>query len=124
MAAVYSVVKLVPKGQVATYSQVATYVVSPRHGRAVGSALRHLPLQLTKEVPWHRVINAGGRISHRGDLERPRLQREKLLQEGVVIDSRERIDLLIFGWSGPPEDWCPSFPYPFPVKTKTERSHG
>ena len=112
MEAVYLVTRLIPPGQVATYSQVATYVSTPRHARAVGSALRHLPEELSREVPWQRVINAGGRISDRGDGDKLLIQKRMLMAEGIVFDSRNRINLILFGWRGPPRDWTPSFSYP------------
>lgn len=98
---VYRLTKLIPKGQVATYGQIATYVHSPRAARAVGTALRNLPRNRSVEVPWHRVINAAGKISHRGDVERPSLQMRKLQKEGVVFDQSGKTNLVIFGWSGP-----------------------
>lgn len=121
MEAVYAVVQLIPEGMVASYGQVATYVVSPRHSRAVGSALRHLGPLRGLEVPWQRVINAGGRISHRGDVDRPVLQRTLLEEEGVRFDRSGRVDLRLFGWTGPPDGWAPPFPYPFPIGAKTSR---
>jgi methylated-DNA-protein-cysteine methyltransferase-like protein len=105
--AVYTVTKLIPKGQVATYGQIATYVVSPRHARAVGTALKHLLRKRTREVPWQRVINASGRVSARGDIERPIVQERLLKKEGIVFDRSGKTNLAIFQWTGPGEDWEP-----------------
>jgi methylated-DNA-protein-cysteine methyltransferase-like protein len=69
---------------VATYGQVAALVGVPRGARAVGWALRALPSGNT--VPWHRVVGAGGRISHRAGAG-PELQRRKLRAEGVAFRS-------------------------------------
>jgi methylated-DNA-protein-cysteine methyltransferase related protein len=99
--AVYRITKMIPRGQVATYGQIATYVVSPRYARAVGTALRNLPRSRAKEVPWQRVINAGGRISARGDVERPTVQERLLKKEGIVFDRSGKTNLVIFGWAGP-----------------------
>lgn len=98
---VYEITKLIPRGQVATYGQIATYVASPRFARAVGTALRDLPRARSKEVPWQRVINAAGRISARGDVHRPTLQERLLNAEGVVFDRSGRTNLAHFGWAGP-----------------------
>ena len=49
-----------------------------------------------EETPWHRVINAQGRISGRGELMRAEVQRERLEAEGVEFDARERVDLKRF----------------------------
>ena len=115
MEAVYEVTRLIPRGRVASYGQVATYVISPRHARAVGAALRHLSVERAKTVPWQRVINANARISHRGDVERPIVQARLLAEEGVELDDTGKTDWSRFGWAGPPDDWEPSFPYPFPI---------
>lgn len=116
---VYELTMMIPKGQVATYGQIATYVVSPRYARHVGRALKELPTKRAKEVPWQRVINSSGRISARGEVERPVVQRRLLEKEGVVFDDTDRINLAVFGWTGPPPDWRP--PYADPVPTKTRR---
>jgi methylated-DNA-protein-cysteine methyltransferase-like protein len=48
-------------------------------------------------VPWHRVINAQGRISERPGSQR---QRPLLEAEGVVFDEKGRIDLDLYRWDG------------------------
>lgn len=120
--AVYAITAMIPRGQVATYAQIATYVVSPRHARAVGRALKNLDAKRAKIVPWQRVINAAGRISARGEVERPTRQRRLLEAEGVVFDASERVNLAIFGWAGPPATWRP--PYADPAPTKSTRRAG
>ena len=93
--AVYAMVRRIPEGQVATYGQIA-FFLGWRHGaRTVGWALR--ALKSGSNVPWHRVVNAQGKIS----LPDPERQRALLEAEGVVFDDRGRIDLARFGWSGP-----------------------
>lgn len=115
MEAVYAVTKMVPKGQVATYGQIATYVISPRYARAVGRALKLLAPE-RDDVPWQRVINSAGRISARGEVGRPILQEKLLKHEGVVFEPSGRVNLAVFGWSGPPEGWRPPFDEPKPAR--------
>lgn len=98
---------MIPRGQVASYGQVATYVSSPRHARAVGAALKLLPKSRAKEVPWQRVINASGRISAKGEVHRPILQERLLKAEGIVFDRTGKTSLAHFGWAGPPKGWVP-----------------
>ena len=98
--AVYALVRAVPRGRVVTYGQVAAILGQPRAARAVGTALYHLPPPLKRIVPWQRVVNAAGRISIRGDLMRPDLQRDLLESEGVVFRGA-RIDLRAYRWKGP-----------------------
>jgi methylated-DNA-protein-cysteine methyltransferase-like protein len=99
--AVYTAVRRIPPGRVVTYGQVAAMLGHPRAARAVGTALSRLPRHLSRVVPWQRVINAAGRISHKGDLFRPELQRTLLEKEGVRFSSNGQVDLKKYRWSGP-----------------------
>jgi methylated-DNA-protein-cysteine methyltransferase-like protein len=103
---VYRVVRRVPRGKVVTYGQVAAILGHPRAARAVGTALRQLPPVLQRTVPWQRVINAAGRISHRGDVFRPDRQRELLAAEGISFDRGGRVDLRRARWKGPTREWA------------------
>ena len=103
-ARVYSVVRQVPAGHVTTYGDVASVLGSPRVARHVGWALAALT---DNEVPWHRVINAQGRISYRGDVGRGAEQRRRLEAEGVTFDERERIDLAKYRWRYDPDETTP-----------------
>ena len=103
--AVYRLVRKVPRGKVVTYGQVAAILGHPRAARAVGQALRLLPRNLLGVVPWQRVINAAGSISHRGDVLRPDLQRELLEAEGLRFDRSGRVDLERLRWPGPQLEW-------------------
>lgn len=88
-ARVYAVVRTVPEGCVTTYGDVASALGSPRVARHVGWALSALT---DDSVPWHRVINAKGEISGRGDLGRADLQRHLLEAEGVTFRNH-KVDL-------------------------------
>jgi methylated-DNA-protein-cysteine methyltransferase-like protein len=94
-ARVFAVVRRIPAGAVATYGQIAAALGSPRVARHVGFALAAAD-HARPPIPWHRVVNAQGRISHRGDLARVELQLQMLAAEGVVLDARGRIDLAKF----------------------------
>jgi methylated-DNA-protein-cysteine methyltransferase-like protein len=83
-ARIHAVVRRVPRGRVATYGQVAALAGLPRHARLVGYALSTLPASMA--VPWHRVVNARGRISPRSDLlGHEDLQAQLLRREGVRL---------------------------------------
>ncbi len=90
---VYEVVMLVPRGAVTTYGDVATMLGSPRVARQVGWALAALDENRALEVPWHRVINAAGRVSFMGDAVRAGLQEARLREEGLVFSQSGRLDL-------------------------------
>jgi len=92
---IYKIVAAIPRGSVSTYGWVAERAGFPRHARLVGHALR--VLGSNRKVPWHRVINAQGRISFpRGSAPYTK-QRRRLEEEGVRF-VRGRIDLKRFGW--------------------------
>ncbi len=96
---VYGVVRQIPRGRVATYGLVGTILGSPRVARQVGFALAALDrLPDEPPVPWQRVINAKGMVSHRGDTMRAQRQVELLEREGVEFDDRGRVDLERFLW--------------------------
>jgi methylated-DNA-protein-cysteine methyltransferase-like protein len=99
---IYEVVCQVPAGRVATYGQIAAVVGPPCEARTVGYAMAapgRYPA--SRAVPWHRVINAQGGISTKGDR-----QRRLLEGEGVIFDANGRTDLKRFGWEGPDPDWA------------------
>jgi|GEM_PF-1693074 len=98
---VHALVKQIPKGQVATYAQVGTYLGSPRLARAVGNALRGLSASLAREVPWQRVIRSDGMVAGKGDARRPPKQVKLLRLEGVPVELGVPVPLELFGWAGP-----------------------
>jgi methylated-DNA-protein-cysteine methyltransferase-like protein len=94
-AAVYRLVRRVPRGAVVTYGQVASMLGAPRSARAVGGAMRRCP----DDVPWHRVVNAAGKISRRRHMGSMLTQRIRLEQEGVPL-RRGRVRLDRCRWEG------------------------
>jgi methylated-DNA-protein-cysteine methyltransferase-like protein len=88
---VWQIVHQIPKGQVATYGQIARLAGSPRHSRLIGRILSGLPPNT--RLPWHRVINSQGRItSPAKDLQQSRLEKE-----GVTLING-RVSLKVYGW--------------------------
>src|SRR3982750_1966220 len=94
----YAAIRRIPRGRVATYGQIAALAGLPRRARMVGQALRSTPDGV--EIPWHRVINAQGGISPRGDSIgwTEGYQRHLLEEEGVVFSRSGKVDLDRFGW--------------------------
>lgn len=92
---VYAIVRKIPRGKVATYGQIARMMGMPHGARTVGWAMRACP----QNVPWHRVVNAQGKISVR-DTEGFPLQRALLQAEGVRFSRAKIIDLKKYGWIG------------------------
>lgn len=98
---IYSLVRKIPKGKVATYGQIAELLHAPRSARIVGWALRSL--KPGSPVPWQRVINKAGMISIE-NMSTPKEQQAILLQqEGVEVteaDGNFWVDLKKYGWNG------------------------
>jgi methylated-DNA-protein-cysteine methyltransferase related protein len=99
-ARIYAVVRRIPSGRVTTYGNVARVAGLPGHARQVGYALAALPSGTT--VPWHRVINAQGRLSlERAGSSSGTTQRIRLVAEGIAVDASGRVSLARFGWRRP-----------------------
>ncbi len=96
---VQAAVCMVPTGRVSTYGDVAGALGSPRVARQVGWALAALPSG--SDVPWHRIVNAQGRISHRGDILRAQEQQRRLEAEGVRFGASGRLELAALRWHWP-----------------------
>lgn len=91
---IVQVVFHIPPGRVATYGQVARLAGLGRAARLVGRTLKTLPDD--SRLPWHRVVNAAGKISLPMD-GGGRIQRQRLEDEGVTFVNG-RIDLQVYGW--------------------------
>jgi methylated-DNA-protein-cysteine methyltransferase-like protein len=86
---IYAVVRRVPRGRVASYGQVARLARLPGRARQVGYAMYALPAG--SKVPWHRVVNAAGRVSRRRIPGAELTQRMLLEREGVRFGPGGRI---------------------------------
>jgi methylated-DNA-protein-cysteine methyltransferase-like protein len=94
---VWQVVQGIPRGHVLTYGEVARLAGMSRMARRVSQAMRRAPRGMT--LPWHRVVNAQGRISIPEDSNGYREQKGRLEEEGVVF-IKGKIDLDRFGYQG------------------------
>jgi methylated-DNA-protein-cysteine methyltransferase-like protein len=93
-AAIYRVVRWIPRGRVATFGQIALLAGLTGRARQVGYALQALPPG--SPVPWQRVVNARGELSLEPDVGAR--QRIILAGEGLEFDERGRVDLKRFQW--------------------------
>ena len=76
----------IPPGRVSTYGQVAAAAGYPLYHRAVARLLRTDP---PDQLPWHRVVGAGGHIKlpePAATEQRARLQLEGVRFHGTRID--------------------------------------
>ena len=92
---IWQVVNAIPAGKVATYGQVARLAGLPGFARYVGHVLRNLPQGSC--LPWHRVINAQGRLSLPEGSDSWHHQRRLLEQEGITFNEG-RLLLSRYGW--------------------------
>lgn len=100
---VWDLVRQIPFGRVATYGQITKILPQPEAvsaedyqtsaSRWVGLAMAACP----DDVPWQRVINSQGKISHRAE---PGKQKKLLEAEGVLF-ANEKLNLEEFQWRGP-----------------------
>jgi methylated-DNA-protein-cysteine methyltransferase related protein len=74
---------------------VAELAGLPHGARFVGTVLRNLPAE--SRIPWHRVLNAQGRISLPQDSQGAREQRDRLVDDGIVVESG-RVSLADYRW--------------------------
>lgn len=92
---IYTVLRAIPAGCVVTYGQVAELAGLPRAARLVGSTLKKLPND--SNLPWHRVINAAGRISFPPQHPCHQKQRQLLTDEGVLF-AGDKVKLKQYQW--------------------------
>lgn len=92
---IYEVVKSIPKGNVATYGQVASLAGNPRWSRVVGYALHNNPDPST--IPCHRVVNREGKVAAAFVFGGENVQRQLLENEGIVFEPDGTIDLEKYG---------------------------
>jgi methylated-DNA-protein-cysteine methyltransferase-like protein len=83
LQAIWHVVCTIPRGQVSTYGAVARAAGFPGRARQAGFALRVAPRALN--LPWHRVVAAGGRIAFPKSTRQYHEQARRLRAEGVRV---------------------------------------
>ncbi|MDD2048002.1 MGMT family protein [Pseudomonas putida] len=93
--ALYLVLGQVPPGKVVSYGQLAELAGLGRAARWVGRTLSQLPADT--QLPWHRVLGAGGRLSLALGTPSGDEQRARLRAEGVTLHNN-RVDMLRHGW--------------------------
>ena len=81
--AIWDVVGMIPRGMVSTYGAVARAAGLPGRARLTGFALKAAPEELN--LPWHRVVGAGGRIVFPKTSLQHREQARRLRAERVPV---------------------------------------
>ena len=82
---IVATIRKVPRGKVSTYGGIARAAGYPRYSRLVARTLHG-----AFDLPWQRIVGAGGEIKLRGDYAIE--QRLRLEAEGVTFRGR-RVDM-------------------------------
>ena len=85
LEAIWHAVCAIPRGRVSTYGAVARTAGLPGRARQAGFALRVAPEALN--LPWHRVVGAGGRIVFPRSSPEHKEQARRLRAEGVLVQN-------------------------------------
>lgn len=92
---IYEIVRMIPRGKVATYGQIAALAGNPRLSRVVGYALHVNPDP--ESIPCYRVVNRLGEVSKAFAFGGENRQIALLENEGVAfIDGR--VDMKTHLW--------------------------
>ncbi len=107
MQAIWDTIRDIPRGRVASYGQIAEIAGLPRGARQVGYALRQLPKG--HDVPWHRVLQASGKIAFEQGSRPWREQSRRLREDGVTV-SAGKVDMGKYRWQPDLDEllWKPS----------------
>ena len=92
---VYEFLKMIPRGKVATYGQIAVYLGNKNLSRAVGNILHNNPDP--SQYPCHRVVNSKSQVAANFAFGGGAMQRRLLEQEGIVFEPDGSIDLKKYG---------------------------
>lgn len=94
---VYTLIRKIPKGKVATYGQVADLVGSPGAARAVGMCMKTNPD--APRTPCHRIVASDGKLTGYSAGEGVKTKKQMLIDEGVYFKGN-KVDLKRSLWDG------------------------
>lgn len=81
---VWQALKLIPRGRVTTYKELARYLKNPKAARAVGNACGKNPF--SPKTPCHRVIKSDGSLGGYSGREGLKRKIYLLKKEGIEVD--------------------------------------
>lgn len=94
--AIYLALAQIPAGKVITYGNLAKLAGMPNGARLAGRLMCELPDG--SNLPWHRVINAQGKLSMPVDSAGYREQMLRLEKDGIEIHNG-KIKLSLYGYN-------------------------
>ncbi len=89
------IIAAIPPGKVSTYGIIAAHAGNSKGARQVARILHSSSRKY--DLPWHRVVNRGGKISLQKGLGYE-LQKGLLRDENVEFEEGDRIDFERFLW--------------------------
>ena len=95
---IYEQVRKIPRGNVATYGQIAMLAGNPRWARAVGYALHSNPDP--DGIPCYRVVNRFGGLAPAFAFGGAERQAELLRADGIEVREDNTVDLEKYLWNG------------------------
>jgi len=93
---VWEVVKLVPRGRVTTYGDIAKYLGTGMSARMVGWAMN--AAHAMADVPAQRVVNRNGMLSGKMHFGSPTRMQELLEADGIVVKDDKVLDFTAKRW--------------------------
>ena len=93
-------IQSIPPGKVATYGQIAELAGKPQGSRGVAWILHSS--STAHKLPWHRVLNAKGKISFEIGTHNFRQQKKRLEKEGVELSPDGQLSLARYQWKKKP----------------------
>ena len=92
---IWKTIAAIPSGRVASYGQIGELAGFARGARLVVRALRYAPGAMN--LPWHRVLNAQGKIAIPASSPSHKEQARRLASEDVPFISG-RVDMSRYRW--------------------------
>ena len=93
---VYEYLRVIPKGKVVTYGQIAEFLGNKNLARIVGSIL-HENLDGDK-YPCYKVVNAKGNLAKNYAFGGIDCQKMRLEADGIIVNN-DKVELKVYKWS-------------------------
>ena len=92
---VYEYLRVIPKGKVVTYGQIAEFLGNKNLARIVGNILHDNPDG--DKYPCYKVVNAKGNLAENYAFGGASCQRMCLEADGVIVNNN-KVDLNVYQW--------------------------
>ena len=93
---IYMIVRQIPRGKIATYSQIAALAGKPKECSEVINILKNNRYPFI--IPCHRVVDDTGKLTDNFAFGGRKTQKKILLDEGITFLDDRTLDLKKFHW--------------------------